>query len=585
MFCPCHRSFRIRENKKLFGIVYGSRVTDELLRTYFNNIQIYDLAGQAEFYSSHSAMLELLCLESPAVFVMMVDLTKSEEQLSKEIYNWSNFLEVQSSNISSHVIVVGSRKDKLLSKPQLLSSKCKFVEDTAKDALEKQHFAGFVALDSRQLSSENAKPFLSILTNSISELRVSGVKYTMSFACCVLRIFLSKRVKVNAVSFDSLQKLLSCNSAFSPLSDPTTLASSLRTLAERGFILFIHHSSHLSSSCIIINARMLLQEINGTLFAPTFFKEHRPIASNTGIVPVSLLHQIFPHYERNILVAMMTSLQFCRPVEPALLTSITTNLSPDSTTNDQYLYFPALVSVERPHCLSISKGFGWFMYCTNPRKCLTRRCIDALLLDLPYNFCLSMPALPKLEHPNEVIIRKLNRSCTVWKNGVHWTTEDGTQAMVHITEENRCVSLVVSFDQEHPADSLELRSSVIDAIRTKQKELCSTVEVHEYLISPSQLSHIPNRNFSQLTVFAMEDVTENVMQQKQFVLDVHRRERISLESLLHFHPSQVIPPAVMQQLLASKKSGEPVPAILFAGKSPQVSDVPDGCAWSSQWLH
>ena len=162
-------------------------------------------------------------------------------------------------------------------------------------------------------------------------------------------------------------------------------------------------------------------------------------------------------------------------------------------------------------------------------------------------------------------------------------TDEGTEAVVEVTEENHCVLLLVSLNQECPTDSLELRSSVIETIRSKQKELCSSIEVHEYLISPLELSHVPHRNFLQLTVFAMEDVAKNVQDKKRFVFDSKRKERISLECLLHFDPYQVLSPTAVQQLFASKKSNEPVPASFFAGKNPLVSGFSDRCMWSSQW--
>ena len=144
-------------------------------------IEIYDLAGHPEYYTCNSAVVKSFCLESPAVIVVMVDLTKPEKQLSKEIYKLCNCIEIMTSSISSHVIVVGSRKDVLSSKPQLLASKCMFVEDTAKDALDKQQFVGFVALDSRQLSSENVRTFVTLLTKTIRDLTIPGVK-KMSFS-------------------------------------------------------------------------------------------------------------------------------------------------------------------------------------------------------------------------------------------------------------------------------------------------------------------------------------------------------------------------------------------------------------------
>ena len=533
-------------------------------------IEIYDLAGHPEYYSSHSAVMESLCLESPAVFVLMVDLTKPEKQLSKEIYKWSNLIGTESRGISSRIIVVGSRKDVLSSEPQLLASKCKFVEDTAKDALEKLCFAGFVALDSRQLSSENVRSFLTILTQSIKNLANPGEK-KMSFSCHLLHAFLKQVVEAKAISLGSLQELVSRHDTLSPFNESTMLASSLGTLADKGLILFVRNQDHLPSSCIVIDKAGLLQEVNGTLFAPPCFEEHRKIASNTGIVPVSLLRQIFPHY-REIVTAVLNSLQFCRPVEPALLANISTNLSPESASSDELLYFPALVSAERPGDLSIAEGFGWCMYCTNRHQCLTQRCQDAILLDSTYKHCLSYPTPPDLEHPNEELLRKLCRSCTVWKNGIHWTTEEGTEAIVQASDENRCISLLVSWSQDYPDKSLELRSSIIDTIRSKQKELCSTIEVHEYLISPSELRHVLERNLSQLTVFAMKDIARNIRDQKQLVFDYNRNKTISLQRLLHFDPYKVLPPTAVQQLFASDKWSEPVPASFFAGKNPLVSD-------------
>ena len=122
-------------------------------------------------------------------------------------------------------------------------------------------------------------------------------------------------------------------------------------------------------------------------------------------------------------------------------------------------------------------------------------------------------------------------------------TDEGTEAIVQASDENCCVSLLVSLNQECPDKSLELRSSVIDTIRSRLKELCSSVQVHECRISPSQLSHVPACNFSLLTVFVMEDVARSLRNKSQFTVDFKRKQRISLEHLLHFDPYQVLPPA------------------------------------------
>ena len=58
---------------------------------------------------------------------------------------------------------------------------------------------------------------------------------------------------------------------------------------------------------------------HGTLFAPRHFREHRDLASNTGIVPVYNLHKVFPHYNAEMLIQFLESLDFCRPVDHSML--------------------------------------------------------------------------------------------------------------------------------------------------------------------------------------------------------------------------------------------------------------------------
>ena len=73
--------------------------------------------------------------------------------------------------------------------------------------------------------------------------------------------------------------------------DPSVLTELLTTLSDKGLILFL---KHLQSSWIVVKTEILLNEINGTLFAPRHFKEHRDLASNTGIIPTSNLLKVFP---------------------------------------------------------------------------------------------------------------------------------------------------------------------------------------------------------------------------------------------------------------------------------------------------
>ena len=245
-----------------------------------------------------------------------------------------------------------------------------------------------------------------------------------------------------------------------------------------------------------------------------------------------------------------------------MLASVSTNLSPESVCSKQLLYFPALVTVDRPSYLSVPADFGWCAYCRNRRKFLTRRYQDSVLLDMAYCFCKSTPTPPELERKDEAI-RKLDRSCKVWKNGIHWTTEDGIQAMVQFTEENRCILFSLSWNKECAAKCLSLRSSVIALILAKKSEHCPSVDVTEYLISPSCISQIPRKHLSHLTVFELKDVARCELLRGKFVLDVNQKEKISPPSLLFSDPYLALSPAVVQQLFDGDKSNELVPVTLL----------------------
>ncbi|KAL5505211.1 hypothetical protein EMCRGX_G006611 [Ephydatia muelleri] len=50
----------------------------------YSNMIIYDLAGQHQFFSSHSACLEAISLNSPAIFLLLQDMRKDSETMAKE---------------------------------------------------------------------------------------------------------------------------------------------------------------------------------------------------------------------------------------------------------------------------------------------------------------------------------------------------------------------------------------------------------------------------------------------------------------------------------------------------------------------
>ena len=498
---------------------------------------IYDLAGHAEYYNSHAAILETLIRKSAAIFLILVDLSKAVGNIKKELYYWTSFLEIQSSKIPSHIVIVGSHVDILSSDPQQLKEKCDLVVEIAQDTIRTEQFAGFVPLDCRQLSPDHVQPLMNIVRKSRDTLATPEEDEKMSFSCHLLHSLLTDKVSKTAITLEDLMQLIAGEDLPACLSDPETLATSLEILADKGLILFHRDSLHLWSSCIVLEQQALLEEVNGKLFAPETFKKHRKIASNTGIVPVSLLHGTFPDYDKELLVVLLRVLEFCHELDPTVLETISTNLSTGSASGERLLFFPALVSAVLPVMLDIAKGFGWAVFCKNPYQILTTRVLQVILLRLAFKFCLPKRSGPEVDFPRTCELRPLARECTVWKNGILWMTRDGMKAVVEVSEQHRRVSLIVSWDESNVMEHIKLRSSLIAEILALLKEICPHVELDEYVIPSCKVMQLLDRNLAEMNVFSLCDVAWCILRQRDSVPSAADMERKApSSSLLCFDP-------------------------------------------------
>ena len=219
-----------------------------------------------------------------------------------------------------------------------------------------------MVLDCHQLSDDNVEPLLEILKKSHEALATSVEDEKMPYSCHFLHNLLTDKVNKTAITLGDLMELIATENEPALLSDPQTAAFSLEILADKAVILFHRNSFRLLSSFVLINQQALLEEVNGELFAQKTFKEHCEIASNTGIVPVSLLHHTFPHNDMELLVVLLMILEFCYELDAIVLETISTNLSTGSISGERLLFFPALVSAGPPVALTIAKGFGWAVF-------------------------------------------------------------------------------------------------------------------------------------------------------------------------------------------------------------------------------
>ena len=513
------------------------------------NMVIYDFAGQQEYYSSHAAVLERILRNSAAIFVCIVDLSQCMDKISESIHYWISFMEnaCSSAQGSSQVIIVGSHADWVKSS-QELKEKSSLVESIAESRLKQLTYGGYVSMDCRWSKTIEARHFRSLL--STSQQAILSSQPSMSLYCHVLYAFLCTKLGKTGCTLQELTSTLASED-FSP--DSTVLTELLTSLSDKGLILFMQNQEHPQSSWVVVEKEALLRKVNGTLFAPNNFKQYRQVASNTGIVPIATLEELFPQYSSEMLVSCLESMEFCHPVDLSALQATNlkaTLLSPPSGAN--HLFFPSLVKEHRPGNLP-SPRFGWCLGCSDLHQFFSNRFLHVLLLRLAF----TIPLASK-KRSLSLSLHGLERQCEVWQNGICWTNDSGVSTIVEIVDLNRWVIVLVS---EKTREAAETCSSVIGMILDLQHQLCSAVVTTcECLISPSLLGHYPFDALPDTDLFDLPTITKKMLLHRKFLLDRDKgTNKFSTDEALSCEPYYLLQPSSVCQLFNQSMASQPVP--------------------------
>ena len=150
---------------------------------------------------------------------------------------------------------------------------------------------------------------------------------------------------------------------------------------------------------------------------PRLQDTYRELATGTGVVPLSKVTLEFK--DPSMITQYLTHFHFCTELnkETLKLFQPSTSFSP----TERYFLFPSLVrelvpaDVWAPEEKYIQHS-GWEIECSNPEQFFTPRFLHLLLLRIAFRFALSHT--PDTDHV------AIHRSCSIWKNGISWESED-----------------------------------------------------------------------------------------------------------------------------------------------------------------
>ena len=538
----------------------------------FGHATIYDFAGHEEFYSGHDVMLRSSIAGSPAVFLLVSNLSLSDEEFNQSIMSWLAFLENQDvpKNPKPHIINVGSHVDEVT--PADVENKEALVSSLLFSSF---HFAGFVPIDCRYAESPSMTKLRKQLLESCSTLRH---KTEISVNCHCLYLYLLDQfrilpaIKVREV-LDKIQE--ECGKSQSSESgilscipdDPTHLCRLLQDLHERGNILLLRDTGNYKNSWIILDREAILSHVTGTVFAqnPSDFKKCMNVATSTGVVPFSKLQSNFPNLDSGMIVEFLCHFEFCHEVldkEGQQLLQVATGLiasdavisqedveipSSSPVTGERFFFFPHLLKIDVPGKVwepsdEFTYYSGWILECSDPDKFLTHRFLHVLLLRLAFAFALAPDAdSSSTDH------LAIQRKCSIWKNGIHWGDRSGTEALVEVVNIRKTVNVMIRCTKSKELECIKLRSSLIQKILSLRNELCSGVPTRELFVYPSDAACYPLKSMVYLKVVSCAELATAITEAEGNVVSRSGRT-MDIDMLLYFEPYVRLGEQILQQM-------------------------------------
>ena len=510
-------------------------IPSKLEHRELGNVILHDLAGQPEYYSSHIAVLENLLHGSAAVFIIVVSLF--DKEVYKHLQQWLTIVEneCQKALRQCYVITVASHIDEV--DQSNLPIIYRQLAEISSSRLSQQCIVncGLVHLDCRKLVGGKLSSFTATLSSACQYIRSTNTR-EMSLYCHMLYALLEEK-KESVYTLDQLMAILRKSDEYCLPNNAEEIIELLSSLHTTGLIVFLKNNHTPGNSWVVARKRVLLTEVNGVLFAPDNFKEHRDIASNTGIISLSSLSQLFPQYSSDMLVVFLQYMELCQEISPDFLTFTNLMIKEEESSDEtekRLLFFPALMrDSERPKLIRETFQFGWCLQCSNPHQFFVPRFLHVLLLHLAYYY-----ALPIIAH-SQSSIPNLHRLCDIWKNGIHWLDTDGVETAVELVDNSQCVVLLMSCKQDLEHNMIEHRREIITEIISLQKRVCRSLEVEEFVIDPDDLKY-PIIKPSEQTLYNMKLINLCILQQKPCVLDSKGHKHRSIQELLPFKPSDNI---------------------------------------------
>ena len=535
-------------------------------------VTFHDFAGQQEFYSSHSQFL-VSNLSSDAIVLLLVNALDENSELMKNISYWMSFIKHHCSNVPQ-IVVICSHLDKLDDTKALK-------ELAVKQAIQKYQCLGLVFLDCRDPASEGMCQLKDLLGGICDKVR-SNIE--LDCQCHVLFAFMHSWFK-DTVELGEVQRAIRMkreNVSYSRTHLPYVLAPSrreyvfytppnisyqfssrahhskirihtrdrgdllphaastllnlLQTLHQKGHILLLNNENKEDQYWIVLKQDVFYETVHGTLFAPKNFEDNGPIRTNIGVVPLSVLMQVFCDHttDLKLITKYLVYKEFCHKIDdPETLKLISSETNALMESDAELYFFPCFIKVEKPSAVWKRRdeklySSGWCLQCSDEHFFQTNF-LHVLLLRLTFKYAVKHKDVPSAS--------PFTRRCNLWKNGIYWSTTDGVEVLVELTHNfTFLLVLIRSLDtrQNVTMECVKLRASVIRTVFDVVQKTCPGLKPSESLIHCG-LHDYPGCDLMSAEKISIKEAANSIKEGKAFSFSTNNETHI-LEDVLFFEP-------------------------------------------------
>ena len=437
----------------------------------YGEVLFFDFAGQHEYHGPHQMFLESL-LSKPGVsmtLLLVVKMTEEEEAILHQLHRWLSPVALMSTTASPpRVIVIGSFLDKVKSKQEATAKVTWCIETTRKDFKELPlEFVGSCFLNCRQPQSEGIDQLCQFLREiPIPEFRATHTQYSLAWVLSQIRSSFSRQ----AVQLQEFSTWVQRNKRNLPRTMPTP-EEVCQDLSAAGHALYLPNREDPPKSWLVLDLPSILRDVYGTLFSRS-----KEIVNMFGLLHHQHLAKLFPHLDLEMVQQLLISLEFCIPVDPAVL-KVEVDKLIQSEEVSGWLFFPALISTRVPKptsdsLLQQSVHYLCWQLRTSKKHSISARVLQTILLRLAAHFVVKHYLSERVQQ----------HCCSIWWNGIAWQSRKGIDVTVHIT--NNRVIQVVGSSLASAEKSYQYLTDVISDILSTVRQLSPKLAASAYIVYP-----------------------------------------------------------------------------------------------------